>query len=113
MIAARLDETSLLDIAKRLRPADIKPMSEWVGEYYFRFGVVDRPGVLAQIAGILGEHNISITSVYQPERDEGGQVPVVVMSHEAQEKNVINALTKIESLETVLDKPVLIRVEKE
>lgn len=112
MIASRLNESSLLDIAERLRPAEIKPMSEWVGEYYFRFGVVDRPGVLADIAGILGEHDISITSVYQPERDEGGLVPIVVMTHEAEEKNVQKALKKIANLKTVLNRPVLIRVEK-
>lgn len=112
MIAARLNESSLLDIAERLQPAAIKPMRDWVGEYYLRFAVLDRPGVLSQISGALGEHNISITSVYQPERDEGQQVTVVMMTHEAREEDVQRALSSIEDLEVSLDKPMLIRVEK-
>ncbi len=112
MIAARLEEPSLLDIAQRLHPADVRPISEWEGEYYLRFAVRDCPGALAQIAGLLGDHDISITSVYQPERDEGAEVPIVVMTHEAREQNMQSALQKIEALETVLAKPVLVRVEK-
>ncbi len=112
LIAARLNESSLLDIAARLRPADIRPMQEWVGEYYLRFSVLDRPGVLAKIAGVLGEQDISITSVYQPERAEGEQVAIVVMTHEAREKNMQAAIAKIEALDTTVDRPVLIRVEK-
>ncbi len=94
------------------RRASIQPMEDLTSEYYFRFSVVDKPGVLAQIAKHLGDHDISIASVYQPERDAGSKVPIVVMAHEAREKDVQKAITKIDNLETVLDKTVLIRVER-
>ncbi len=41
-------------------------------KYYFRFSVLDRPGVLSKISGILGEHNISLASVIQKARQEAG-----------------------------------------
>lgn len=112
VIAARLNEPMLLDINQSLEPASSRPMSEWIGEYYLRFRVVDRPGVLAQIASELGEHDISITAVHQPERHIGSEVSIVVMTHEAREENVQKALSKIADQEAIVDEPVLIRVEK-
>ena len=112
LIAARLEEPMLLDMANGVRPSPIRPISEWVGEYYLRFTVVDRPGVLSQIAGVLGEHDISITAVYQPQRDLGAPVSIVVMTHEAKEQNMRDALTQIAEQEAIVDEPVLIRVEK-
>ncbi len=44
-----------------------KPIDEIVSEYYLRLTVEDRPGVIAQIAGMLGEVNIGISSIFQPE----------------------------------------------
>jgi len=59
------------------------------GRFYLRFNVDDRPGVLAEIAGILGKHNVSIASVIQHEPDEEesreGVVPLVIMTHTAPE----------------------------
>lgn len=95
----------------RLKPATIQPMEELSTEYYMRFSVVDKPGVLAQIATHLGDCEISIASVYQQERDEGSKVPIVVMTHRAREKDIREAISKIDKLDTVLDKTVLIRVE--
>ena len=54
-------------------------------EYYLRFMVVDRPGVLARIAGILGSNEISIAAVIQREREHGRVVPVVIRTHDARE----------------------------
>ncbi|MDO8644731.1 MAG: homoserine dehydrogenase [bacterium] len=81
-------------------------------EYYLRFSVIDRPGVLACIAGILGEHHISINSVYQPDQEMGGKVPIAIMTHESSEKDVQEALKKIDRLKVVLEKTLLLRVEK-
>ena len=58
------------------------------GRYYLRFTVEDRPGVLAEIAGVLGKHQISIASVIQhePSGDGAGRVvPLVIMTHQAKE----------------------------
>ncbi len=91
----------------------IKPMDEIISQYYLRFGTEDRPGVLAQISGILGRHDISIASMIQPERKEGGPVPIVIMTHEAKEANVRAALTEIDALEVALEPSRLIRIENE
>lgn len=91
----------------------VRPMDELVGQYYLRFGVYDRPGVLAQIAGILGNHDISIASMIQPERQVGGAVPIVLMTHEAGEANIQAALREINELDLVREKCHLIRIEND
>ncbi|WP_305041407.1 homoserine dehydrogenase [Geoalkalibacter sp.] len=91
----------------------VRPMDELVGQYYLRFGVLDRPGVLAQIAGILGNHDISILSMLQPERQIGGAVPIVLMTHEAGEANIRAALDEIDRLDLVREKCHLIRIESD
>lgn len=111
-IVGRLDAPSVYDIAADLHIGEIRPIAARVGEYYLRFSVVDRPKVLAQIASVLGEHEISITSVYQEERRLDGPVPIVVMTHEAGEAAIQKALAEITKQESILDKPMLIRVEK-
>ena len=50
-----------------------KPLDQIVSEYYLRLPVDDRPGVIAQIAGILGELNIGISSIFQPEAEDEGE----------------------------------------
>ena len=79
--------------------------------YYLRFMVRDQSGVLSKIAGILGDHQISISSVIQKGRKKDGAVPLVMMTHRAQEKNIQQALTTIQEMPQVLEKTILIRVE--
>jgi homoserine dehydrogenase len=78
--------------------------------YYIRLSVDDRPNVLARITHILGEAEISIASVLQNETDSD-KLPVILITHLARESNVMSALSKIEALESVNDKPVLLRIE--
>lgn len=89
----------------------IKKIDDIVSRYYFRFSALDRPGVLSKISGILGNYNISITSVIQKGRREGEAVPLVVLTHDAKERDVRQALEEIDKLPVVKDKTVLIRVE--
>ncbi|TFG35283.1 MAG: homoserine dehydrogenase [Nitrospirales bacterium] len=93
------------------RNTRIKKIDEVVSRYYFRFSALDRPGVLSKISGILGNYNISITSVIQKGRKIGEAVPLVVLTHEAKEKDVRQALDEIDKLPVVKDKTVVIRVE--
>ncbi len=93
-------------------PLRILSIDDIISMYYFRFTVVDKPGVLSTISGILGEHNISIESVIQKGRKEGCNVPLVMMTHEACERDVKNALEKIDGLPSVSEKTVMIRVEE-
>jgi len=79
-----------------------------------RFQVVDQPRVLAAIAGILGEHAISIESVIQKGRGhaQGTSVSVVMMTHEARERSVRKALQAIATLPTMQGETVRLRVEE-
>lgn len=91
---------------------EIKPMEQLFTSYYLRFNVKDQPGVLAQIAGILGKHEISIESMVQPHRHEADAVPIVFMTHLAQEQNVRAALSEIDRLDVVQEETLLIRIEE-
>jgi len=98
-------------MTRTLRDRRIKTMDDVVSKYYFRFSALDRPGVLSKISGILGNYNISIASVIQKGRRVGEAVPLVVLTHEAEEKDVGQALREIDQLPVVMDKTVLMRVE--
>jgi homoserine dehydrogenase len=93
------------------RPLRMKPVEEISSLYYLRFMVVDRPGVLAQIAGELGRCGISISSMLQQGRREGQTVPVVIKTHMARERDVQTALREINRKPFVSEPAMLIRVE--
>lgn len=93
------------------RPLRMRPMEEITSLYYIRFMVLDRPGVLSQIAGVLGRYGISISSVLQQGRKEGQTVPVVIMTHMAKERDMQNALRDINTMPYVSESTTLIRVE--
>jgi homoserine dehydrogenase len=95
------------------RPLRIRPMEEIQSLYYLRFMALDQPGVLSQISGVLGRHNISIASVLQKGRRAGGPVPVVMMTHRAVERDVRLALAEIGEFPSIAEKTVSIRVEDE
>lgn len=80
--------------------------------YYLRFSVVDKPGVLAKISGILGNYEISIASVIQHKIKENGNVPLVMMTHLAEEGNLQKALTEIKQLDIIKDSTKFLRVEE-
>ncbi len=90
----------------------LRPMDQVVSDYYFRFSAVDRPGVLSRISGVLGSNNISIASVMQKKREALGSVPVVMLTHEARERDVRKSLQIIDKLDVVTEKTVLFRVER-
>jgi len=89
----------------------IQPMDELNSAYYFRFSALDSPGVLSNIAGILGEHSISISSVIQKGREVNGSVPIVMLTHVAQESNVQKAVSLLDDLNILTCKTVIVRVE--
>jgi homoserine dehydrogenase len=96
-----------------LRKVKMQPMADLESEYYLRCMALDRPGVLARIAGILGRFDISIAAVIQRDRRAGTTVPVVIRTHRARERNVARALRAIDGLETVKGRPVSIRIEEQ
>ena len=91
----------------------LKKMDDVVMPFYMRFSALDRPRVLSKISGILGKNDISISAVIQKGRQVNGAVSVVMMTHEAREKNVHRALQEINRLGVILGKTIFIRVENE
>lgn len=89
----------------------IKKMDDIYSRYFFRFSALDRPGVLSKISGILGNFDISIESVIQKGRRIGEEVPLVVLTHRAREKDVRQAIEEIDKLHVVTNKTAFIRVE--
>ena len=91
--------------------AKIMPFEEVQCEYYLRILVVDRPGVLSRIAGLLGRYSISILSVLQKGRGGENAVPIFIVTHQAKESNMRAALAEVDKLPDVLDRTRMIRIE--
>lgn len=103
----------LLTVAnKEIKPVPIVSLAQREGEYYVRFEVLDRPGVVADIARILGKEQVSIASMIQRGQARNGTVPLIMTFHKSKESAVTAALAEIERLGCVLDKPCMIRIER-
>jgi len=97
------DQRSRLEI---LSPREVRT------SYYVRFSALDRPGVLSRISGVFGANDISLMTVLQKGRaSREGHVPLVLLTHEAVEENMKNALVEIAKLDVVRPEYALIRVE--
>ena len=98
----------------RRRPANVRPMVKIESRYYVRLMAHDQPGVLAQVAGIFGQHHISIASVNQHEPHDAseGYVPVVFTTHAACEGSMQQALRGIEALDVIRGQARLLRLEE-
>ena len=95
-----------------LRDIKVRGIRNIQTRYYLRFSAVDKPGVLAKIAGILGRNQISIHSVMQRgRRIRGGAVPIFMFTHEARESNLQKALREMNRLSILRGKTMRIRIE--
>jgi homoserine dehydrogenase len=114
-----ISRSILLEPSRRLperderMPVELQSMDSITSLYYMRFMVVDQPGVLSQISGVLGRHKISIAQMIQRGRKEIGSVPLMILTHTAFEHDVQKAMVEIRSLACVTEAPLLIRVEGE
>jgi homoserine dehydrogenase len=84
--------------------------SEVIARYYIRLQVMDKPGVLAKVAGILAHYNISIASVTQKE-NASSSVAMVILTHKAQDAALKSALAEIAVLDECSETPVVFRIE--
>ncbi len=93
-------------------PVRIREPARVPGRFYLRFNVDDRPGVMSEITGILGRHNISISSVIQHETEEDSSnvVPLVIMTHTSSEGRMAEAMKIIGQLACVHPGSVRMRV---
>jgi homoserine dehydrogenase len=97
----RIDEATWLSI------------DDTVTSYYFRMRVADQPGVLADITRILADGGISIDALFQREPSEGeNQTDIIMLTHDAVERDVNEAVRRIEKLPTVLAPVIRIRQEE-
>lgn len=101
-------------IFESLRELPIKKMEGIESEYYLRFQVVDKVGVLARITKVMGDNGISIQSVIQPLRSgrPGEPVQVILITHRAREDGVWKSLRKIAPMDFILGETQLIRIER-
>lgn len=97
----------------RLEPSRvIKPMSDIETRYYLRLNIADRPNVLAQIAKVLGDHQISISSAIQKLADPVAETAeIVIITHTAQERAMQSALNELAHLPVVKEIGNFVRVE--
>ena len=90
----------------------LRKIDDIESRYYIRFTAVDKPGVLARVSGILAKFGISIASVSQKERGRQEVVPIVMVVHDARERNLRAALHIIDRFEAIKQKCVAIRIEE-
>lgn len=94
------------------KPVKVKNISSIKSRYYLRFSVIDKPGVLSRISGVLGRHNVSISDVIQTERKSGNVVPLILLTHHVYEADIRSAIRRIDSLRAfVRGKSRMIRIE--
>jgi homoserine dehydrogenase len=89
----------------------ILPMEETTSRFYLSMVVEDKSGVIAKISKVLGDKGISISSFTQKEGEVDGGVPIIILTHEAIEKDMTAAISEVESLPEVKDKVKFIRIE--
>lgn len=95
---------------KLKRPIKLQPIDDLLSRYYVRVKVLDQPGVLSSLAGVLAKHEISIESVVQKGRAKD-HVPVVMIIHQAREAGMRQALTELSSMDFMASDPVFFRIE--
>jgi homoserine dehydrogenase len=97
--------------ASALASQPASPMARHRGAYYVRLMVVDRPGVIADIAAALRDEQVSMEAMIQRGRAPDETVPVVLTTHETDEAAMLRALGRIARLDTVHEPPRMIRIE--
>ena len=105
-------EKSSIDFFQKGLIKKIKKIDDIRSKYYIRFMVIDKPGVLAKISGILARRKISIASVTQKERQRAKIVPVVMLTHDVRGRDIRVALEEIDRLAIIKKKTVVIHREE-
>jgi homoserine dehydrogenase len=92
------------------RYAKCLPIEQLCSSFYLRLSVIDKPGVLAQVATVLASLGVGISSVIQPEGHEGATVPLLLMIHDSPFGKVHEAVERVRNLDCVKAAPVLLWV---
>ena len=110
---AAINARAFAALSDNVGKAAVRDIAEVNTHYYLRFSVADRPGVLSAISGILGKNGISISSAIQPEQSPDRDVPIVMVTHLARERDMAAALEEIDSLDVTRQPTRLIRIERD
>jgi homoserine dehydrogenase len=95
-----------------LEDINVLPMEETETAYYLRLHAVDKPGVLADVTQILGDSGISIEAILQKEPvEDASHVPIIFLTQRIKEKNMNDAIAKIEQLDAINGEVMRIRME--
>ena len=94
-----------------LKALPAAPLAARQGAYYMRLMVVDRPGVLADVAAALRDEQVSVEQMIQPGRAPGETVPMVMTLHDTDEAAMERAVARIGKLRAVVEPPRIIRIE--
>jgi homoserine dehydrogenase len=97
--------------ASELKRLPASPMARHRGAYYVRLMVVDKPGMIADVAAALRDEEVSMEAMIQRARAPGEAVPVVLTTHETGEAAMRRALARIAGLGSVVEPPHVIRIE--
>ena len=95
------------------RPRSMADAGQSINRYYLRMQVIDQPGVMAEITGILGNNGVSIASIIQHKSENqntNATVPLVIMSHNTTETAIANSVTQFEQSENIETKAVVLKV---
>jgi homoserine dehydrogenase len=91
-----------------LDPPTVFPVDESRARHYLRLNLLDQPGTLAQVTGVLSKHNISISAMLQKDQNGGDYLPVIILTHEARERELTAALREIAALD--VSGPTMVRM---
>ncbi|MEE2675981.1 MAG: homoserine dehydrogenase [Planctomycetota bacterium] len=95
------------------RPRSMADAGPSINRYYLRMQVIDQPGVMAEITGILGNNGVSIASIIQHKSENqntDATVPLVIMSHNTTQTAITNSVTQFEQSENIETKAVVLKV---
>jgi homoserine dehydrogenase len=99
-------------IYDKKKKIELLPIGKSKAPYYLRFKVVDKPGVLAKISGILGKFKVSIDSLSQSDTHSGDYVEIIIITHETYRENLEKALKQINATKSIVkSKTVKIKIE--
>ncbi len=97
--------------SEKLNTLSVASIENRIGAYYIRLMVVDQPGVFAEVANSLKNHDVSMESVLQQSRHPGEPVPVVMTVHNTPEYAMKNCLEDLKRVDEIVDPPMMIRIE--
>ncbi|MDR2192613.1 MAG: homoserine dehydrogenase [Endomicrobium sp.] len=99
----------IYDMKKKIK---ILPAGRSKAPYYLRLSVVDKPGVLSKISGILGKYKVSIASLAQPDVSNDDYVRIIIITHDTHRENLEKALKQIDATKSIIkSKTVKLKIE--